>query len=89
MQSRILREGGNLLVLRIVLELRNALLALRVKLRLLRALLDVLELDDVAVRQTFEKSSFSTMNLLAFSVGYLPIQRLPKSFLKSFFWLRS
>ena len=37
-------------ILRVRLQLRDALLALRVKLHLLRTLLEVLELDDVAIR---------------------------------------
>ena len=48
-QCRTFRERGNLFVPRVTLQLRDALLALRVQLRLLRALLDVLELDDVTV----------------------------------------
>ena len=49
MERRALREGGDLFVRRITPELFDALRALRVQLGLLRALLHVLELDDVAV----------------------------------------
>ena len=41
------------------------------------------------VPPTLEKSNFSTMNLLAFLVGWAPSHSPPKRFLKSFFWLRS
>ena len=49
MEGGALRERGDLPVLRVRLQLRDALLALRLQLLLLRALLQVLELDDVAV----------------------------------------
>ena len=48
-ESSSLGKGRNFLVFCVALQLRNPLLALRLQLLLLRALLQVLELDDVAV----------------------------------------
>lgn len=57
MQRGSLRERGDLFVLRVTFELSETFPALRVHVRFLRALLEIFELDDVAVRHVVDGTS--------------------------------
>ena len=64
-ESSSLGKGRNFLVFCVALQLRNPLLALRLQLLLLRALLQVLELDDVAVRNVAVVRAFREQEEIA------------------------
>jgi len=72
-ESSSLGKGRNFLVFCAALQLRNPLLALRLQLLLLRALLQVLELDDVAVWNVAVVRAFREQEEIAVAVRHLQL----------------